>query len=227
MKNREKFDLLNLRVKKAAKTKLMILEVFLELLKEKTLEQIKVEEICKRVEISHKTFFNYFEKKEQLVSYFIQLHSYEMGYLSQKLLNKTAQPLEAIREIFRNTARGIEGSPQIMIELICLQTTASISCSFEISTAEKLYYYPDIEDIETYSEGGFNTLIPSLLREAIILGELHHKTDVDFLYLEIMSMFYGSSIFILKLEPKKYAQKLDTMIVGLLDKHKTGEENDR
>ena len=214
--NIEKFNTFSLRVRKAAKTKIEILKAFLELLQSSSLDTMKVEDICRRVEISHKTFFNYFEKKELLLSYFIQLHSYEMGYISSLYLKQTKKPLFAIREIFKQTALGLKNQPQIMLELICLQTSTEVPCSFEVSEAEKLYFFQDIPNIELYEDGGLDYLIPSLLQEAKDLKQLKNESDIEFIYLEIMSSFYGSSILALRRDPKQYAEILDKMIENTL-----------
>jgi len=223
--NIEKFNTLPLRVKKNAKTKIEILNVCMKQLLERRLDKIKVDEICQELEISQKTFFNHFEKKEKIITYFIQLHSYEMGYVSSKFLSKTQKPLEAILEIYSQTAQGLSRCPNIMLELIDLQTRVEISCQFDVSDAEKLYYFQDIMEIETFESGGLDYLIVKLLNEAKVLTHLKDDTDVNFLYLSIMSLFYGSSILILKLDPKNYASTLHVMIENCIQPH-LKEKND-
>ncbi len=225
--NLEKFNSYNLRVKKAAKTKISILNTFLLLLQKKSMEEIKVQEICEIVEISQKTFFNYFEKKEQLLSYFIQLHACEMGFIGSKLLNQTKNPLDAIREIFLKTAKDIVQMPQIMVEIICLQSKSEMVCEFEVTDAEKFLFFPDIAEIDSYKDGGLDILIPALLQEAKSAKLLYEDTDIAALYLHLMSTFYGSSILALKHDPEQYPHILGAMITQTLHIHTKGKNNDR
>lgn len=59
---------LSLREKKYAKTKLALLDAATERIGEKTFDAISVKELCEQAEVSEATFFNYFPKKQDLLS---------------------------------------------------------------------------------------------------------------------------------------------------------------
>ncbi len=61
------FKDLPLRERKASRTRLAIFEAGRELLRDKGLGEIKIEEICDRAEISRGTFFSYFSRKKDLI----------------------------------------------------------------------------------------------------------------------------------------------------------------
>jgi hypothetical protein len=69
-----------LRQRKYARTKLALMNAALERLKDKSLEEISVRELCEEAEVSEATFFNYFPSKTDLLVYFVQLWTIEAGW---------------------------------------------------------------------------------------------------------------------------------------------------
>ncbi len=147
---------LPLREKKYATLKLKILDTFDKKLKEKSLSDISVKEIAKELDISEKTFFNYFSSKKEVLIYFIELWSLEM-----QILIEGKEPIESIYLIFEETAKTIEKNPNLFMEIVAsmaLQGMAKKDIS--ITNAERILRFGiDVP----YSEGGFFDIIMPLL----------------------------------------------------------------
>jgi len=157
---------LSLREKKYATQKLKILDSFDEKLKSKALVDISVKEICKELEISEMTFFNYFGSKKEVLIYFIELWSLEM----QELI-KDAKPLEAIYLIFEQTAKTIEKNPNLFMEIVAsmaLQGMAKKEIS--IGKAERILRFG--KDVP-YEVGGFPDIVLPLIEKLSIPKEKH------------------------------------------------------
>ena len=147
---------LPLREKKYATLKLKILDTFDKKLKEKSLIEISVQEIANELDISEKTFFNYFGSKKEVLIYFIELWSLEM-----QMLIEGKEPIEAIYSIFEETAITIEKNPNLFMEIVAsmaLQGMAKKDIS--ITKAERILRFG--VDVP-YSEGGFFDIIVPLL----------------------------------------------------------------
>ena len=67
-----------LQQRKQARTRLALLDATIELMREKSLANITVEEICREVEVSKGTFFRYFPRKVDLIFYYIRLRNIEV-----------------------------------------------------------------------------------------------------------------------------------------------------
>ena len=86
-----------LREKKKAKQKIGIMKALVKSLETNNLNAIKIEELCKSLEISKVTFFNYFKSKEEVLYYFIYQWNFKIQH--SIFLNKLSG-LEAIEYIF-------------------------------------------------------------------------------------------------------------------------------
>ena len=63
----------SLREKKHARTKIAIMNAFIKRLEKTRFDDISIREICKSVEVSEGTFFNYFSEKIDIINYYSHL----------------------------------------------------------------------------------------------------------------------------------------------------------
>jgi len=201
---------ISLRERKHAETKVALLKVFLKKLAEKSFEEISVKELCEDVLISDVTFFNYFPSKSDLLVYYIQIWSIEVQYHIEKEL-KDPGYLKEIEYIFEHTAKIIEENPNLMTEIIAYVTINFTKIRFgQISTAEKLIAFPELQDVEKVEPVNLNELFANRIKKAIEKKELPDNTDIEGLTFSLISIFFGTPIGWTKLDPKK---------VSLLYKH--------
>ncbi len=97
---------IGLREKKKAKQKWAIMQAMVEALKTKAFHQIKIEDICQDLSISKVTFFNYFESKEQVLSYFVSYWEY-VTY--DEICHNQLKGLDALTHIFKSISTRKEG----------------------------------------------------------------------------------------------------------------------
>lgn len=212
---------LSLRQRKAAQTRIKLLEALLERLHERPLSEITVKELCGEVPCSVPTFFNHFESKEHLLIFFIQLWSVEMAWQAAHK-GPVENPLDAIEQIFVQTARYTVANPGIMAEILAFQARSRlVEAPSELTQAEILLAHPDKSGIEAFraSEGGLDALLPPLLEEAVRRGLLPAQTDIPAAFFALGSIFFGTVVLgrqsdLAYLEPM-YQHQLRLLWAGL------------
>ena len=185
---------LGLRARKHARTKLGLLNAFIDELEHKAMEEVRIRDLCERVDISQATFFNYFEGKGDLIIYFIQLWSIEQGWAAHRLLEQ-AGAVAALRGIFTLTARRVEQHPRVMAEILAAQARLETPPrTHEISLAERRERFAELDGIDELPAQGLGSLLPSLIDQAVSRGELSPTVDRNLLFVTLSSLFFGTPI---------------------------------
>jgi len=194
---------IGLRARKAAQTKLALLDALVEGLKDRTLEDISVRELCDKVQISEATFFNYFPAKSDLLSYFIALWSIEMAIEARRAAQSCVNSSwAAIERIFAATATQIEQHPMVMMEMIIHQARMTGAETVpEVGVAERLLRFGEQPEIETIQGTGLNALLPLWLNQAVATGELPATTDINTMVVLLASIFFGTPLLLGRFAP--------------------------
>lgn len=182
---------LGLRERKSAKLKIGLAETMVELLEQKPLEEIAVRELCEAHEISEATFFNYFPRKQDVLVYFIQLWSIEMGWMARTQLPRESG-LEAIEMLFQYGAGQFTQYPAFMAEMIAHQARLrEWPGTAEIGLAERLQAFPDMDGVETIPVEGLDAILSQLLKLAVEKGELPEDVEMESAVLGLVAIFFG------------------------------------
>ncbi len=185
----------SLRESKYAKTKKEILDVFTEKLKKQHLEEISIKEICDEAQISEGTFYNYFPKKTDVLSFLISLWSVEVSWLAKKKEEETDSGIEAIKEIFSFTAREMQDKGPVMYEIISyISQMRKIIDVKDIGKAEKLAAFPDKDDIEKIKAQNIDGITKLFLEHAILKGELPSNINIASVQLTLRAIFFGTPL---------------------------------
>ena len=208
-----------LRQRKLAETRLGLLGAAVKAIDSSPLETVSVRSLCDAVGISESGFFNYFPKKSDLLVYFIQLWSLEMAWHAEKLAREKGG-LAAIGEIFRLTARQIGEHPGVMAEIIAYQARSSDAPVIrELTTAEKVLAFPELDGIENVRGAGLDALIPPLIEQAVARGELPKTLDRRQSLLAIAAVFFGVPTTLRRLDGPSlealYLRQLEMVWSGL------------
>jgi AcrR family transcriptional regulator len=213
------FSALPLRARKYAQTKIGLLRAAIAALAERPLDLVPVKDLCAAVSISEASFFNYFPRKSDLLVYFVQLWSVEMAWHARRLAREKGG-LAAIEGIFAVTARRIADHPAVMGEIIAHQARMSEAPELgEITLAERLLAYPDLDGIADVPAAGLDAIVPPLLEQAVASGELPRHVDRSAALLAIASIFFGVPIVFRRLDvaaiEPMYREQLRLVWAGL------------
>lgn len=185
---------LPLRQRKHAQTKLAILDATLAAIRTRPLEEVTVKEICETARISEASFFNYFPKKSDVLTYQVQLWSLEMAWHAGRL-SQLGGGLTAIEEIFAITARQVAEQPAPMAEIIAEQARMVARPDFaELTLAERRLRFPALIGIDEVRGEGLDELLPPLIERAIAAGDLPRDTDRTAVLIALATIFLGAPV---------------------------------
>ena len=186
---------LPLRERKYAATKAALLDAVLARLDDQTLESISVKEICHEVQVSETTFFNYFDSKQAVIFYLVQLWSITAGWEMQQTLAQGGTHLDAICTLFDLTAEQVVQSPGVMGEIVAWQALNRDKVVFApLTAAEYALHFPDQKDSEQRQAQGIDQLLGAQLQAALQDGELPADSDLPALALALMAIFFVTPI---------------------------------
>lgn len=178
-----------LRAKKKGLLKLLILDKTLELLKDFNFEDIKVKEICRLANTSEVTFFKYFEKKEQVLQYFMLIWNYKREMRVSKAGRDSGR--KAIYSIFEDISQTPQ-SQKIMLTLFnYVARLREKPKAIALNSYEKQLLFEEEKEIEPLSLSDQFILH---LRESLECGELPDETDLEKMVFLLSSIYYGSAI---------------------------------
>lgn len=210
--NQEKLKQLSQRERKFARTKVALLNALLDELETKKLAEVKIRKLAQNAEVSEPTFFNYFDSKQHMLVYFIQLWSIEMQILAHEVQQKHENYLDIIRAIFRKTNKEIVLHPQVMLEIIAFQAQGTLLNPHQITDGEKWFFFPEVANVEKLDGMGLETLLPPLIEKAIKNKELSQKCDVELVCLHCSALFFGVALLLLHENPKTFPTLFETQL---------------
>jgi len=186
----------SLRQTKYAKTKIALARAFLKRLKSTRLQDISIKDICKVVEISEGTFYNYFPNKIDLTRYIERLILLKIAWqIKQK--EDSLKVLESIEYGFCLIAEEIK-RPFLFYEIVSLHAAQRVKFKKAVlfSQAEKYFAFPGYKGIETISVVTLDTLFMSLIVKAQEGGIISKKYKVADILINLMAVFVGVPLVI-------------------------------
>jgi len=170
-----------------AQTRLKVLETVYRLTDTSNFRDLKTKTIAEESGITEMTFFNYFQKKEDILKYMMGIWALDLMVLQQR------QPLrgeKAIRRVFKHTAEQVKKHPRLMANFVASLLTSDIDPEANgVEAADRFLIYPDAS--------------PELLEKEIPSGNeilLQHLAEIDSTrdhtetLLRLASCFYGDVI---------------------------------
>lgn len=181
----------SLRQRKFAKTRLALGQAVTHHLEAAPFETLSVKALSERVQISEATFFNYFPRKEDLIVYLDRLWALELNWYGRQAAQQ-GKGLAVIESLFRYTAIQIQKKPGLMAEIIAHEALSRAHREGpEITAAERMMAFSDLEGIETLSDESLEGLLRGSLQSAIEQGELPANTAISAAMVGLVSIFYG------------------------------------
>ena len=213
------FDALPLRQRKFARTKLALLDATLESLRSRSLDEVRVADLCAAADISPASFFNYFPQKADVLVYHVQLWSLEIAWHAERLARKRGG-LAAIEEVFALTAREVVRNPEAMAEIIAAQARMqSPPAMADVTDAERLLAFPELDGIELVRIQDLESILTPFIARAIEADELPSRIFRRMVASGLMALFFGMPIVLRRAGPKgleaAYRRQLKIFWAGL------------
>ena len=166
-----------------AQTRLDILDALYRLSEKTNFRDLKVKTIAVSANITEMTFFNYFQRKEDILKYMMGIWALDLMALHQK------EPLTseaALRRVFAHTAGQVKKHPRLMANFVASLLTSEVDpMPNEIEAADRFLLYPDLPEL-------FEAKIPNgneiLLQH---IAEIDPTRDHTNTLLRLASCFYG------------------------------------
>jgi len=209
----------SLRERKFARTRLALAEEVTRHLEAASFESLSVKALCERVQISEATFFNYFPKKEDLIVYLDRLWTLELNWYGEQAALQ-GRGLAVIEALFRYTSIQIQKKPGLMAEIIAHEALSrERRDSTEITLAERMMAFSDLQGIEALSDQSLETLLRMSLEAAIEAGDLPANMAIPAAMVGLVSIFYGVPLAVQHSNPAAigamYRQQLELLWGGL------------
>lgn len=207
-----------LRQTKHAKTKIAIMNSFIKHLEKTPFEDISIREICKSVEVSEGTFFNYFSEKIDIINYYSSLLFIKIFWKTQNQTPKRTY-LTLIEAIFKNVAAELNNINIIyqIISIMIMQREKPRVVV--ISDIEKSLFFPDYQGIEGTPVISINDYFNNCLEKAIQNGELPKKTNINDVLVSLSTILAGTLLAVkftdIKNQEYHYVRQLKLLWQGL------------
>ncbi len=182
-----------LRELKHARTKLALMQAFIERLRHSRFDDISIKDVCKSAEISEGTFFNYFPGKTDVIIYYVTLMNIGIVWKAQK---KTPQgQYIALINAFFNEIADEFIRINIKYELISIFIVQHEKPkALVIPDIEKRLMFPDFAGIERIDTYLMEEFFLKCVEGARGNGELPGNVNIGNALVSLMTIMVGTMI---------------------------------
>lgn len=178
-----------LRELKKAKNKIALYEAALSLMKDRMFSRVMLEDICKRAEISKVTFFKFYQRKEDLLIYFMRI------WLTERVIEidtEGKKGFQAFRHLLSHVAKEHQVRPGMMPSLISFLAEQNMQpCMPELSPAEVSLLFPGDEEAGSRSPNMYE-LFQQFMKEEDQAGRLNKALTLEQAVQICFTIFYGA-----------------------------------
>jgi AcrR family transcriptional regulator len=208
-----------LREKKFARTRLALAGALTEALTRESFAEVSVKSLCRAAEVSEATFFNYFQRKQDLMSYLAHLWFLELGW-HIRAGSPDSGGLRGIDELFARTAKTCAAKPGVFKELlIWIAQGGNQPESLQLTAIEKRLAFPDLQGIEDIPVRGIDAWLVGQIEGAIAAGDLPANTLIPTVLASLLAILLGVPLTLLASDPDKiggmYRQQLTLLWAGV------------
>lgn len=168
----------SLRERKFARTKVALMQAFVDRMRSTRFEDISIRDVCQEVEVSEGTFFNYFPRKIDVIYYYNQLATIHV--VCQARQSDEKKPLAIIEAAFASVARMMD-SPYLLYEMISLLVgEKKVIEPLAISALEKKFAFSECDGIEQVdADPMLRDFFELMIGQAAAAGALPKKTNKE------------------------------------------------
>lgn len=207
-----------LRTRKAARTRLALVQALSDALVEHNFADIRVKTICAEAELSEATFFNYFGRKQDLMAYLAHLWLLELGWHVQAATTR-ARGLAVIEQLFAQVANTCVRKPGVFRELLVwIARGGSLDPDIDLGSQEKQLAFPGLDGIADTPVKGIDVWLLKHLEVAMSDGELPDNTLIPLVLGNLLTILLGVPMTTLSHDPQRvassYRQQLALLWAG-------------
>jgi len=208
---------MNLRKEKAARLKIQILETTLKLIGKKPFEDLYVDDLCEKVNISKVTFFKYFPQKEDILLYYFRIWCLERAI---EVKTKPREGMQGVYFLSDKLSDECENHPGLMLSLIgYLADLKRPPKPFTVRPEEKQLLFPDLKDIHTVEILSLDQMLEKFTLEAIFRKEITKTSSTREITNLFLTVLLGSIVtaHINQISPLKFffRKNIDLVMRGL------------
>jgi AcrR family transcriptional regulator len=182
---------LGLRDRKAAQTKVALMNSFMAQLKDCPMDGVVVKAVCESIPVSEVTFYNYFPRKADVVTFHLRLWSVQAQW---DCAAAEMHGLKAVRHLYRSMAELLERSPFLLHEAVTFFSWKGQQALEPLAPAEIAAAYPDWKGVCEYRSVPVAQLLRERFEEARELGEVPSSLDVDGWLPAALTIFFGAPL---------------------------------
>jgi AcrR family transcriptional regulator len=185
----------SLRETKHARTKIAIMNAFMDRLRHNHFDEISIKEVCRDAEVAEGTFFNYFPEKIDVIGYFLYLTTVKIIWKGKKETS-AKEYIPLIDSVFSQMSEECNNNNLTYQILSVLLAQSERPRRITISAFEKKLAFPHCAGIEETP----TMALDEWLNECVILaqknGELSAKINVEDVVVSLMTIITGTLLAI-------------------------------
>jgi len=183
----------SLREKKHARTKIALMNAFIGRLQKARFEDISIKEVCKSVEVSEGTFFNYFPEKIDVITYYVNLMTIKLVWNARQKSQK-GKYIDLVNAFFEEIADEFN-KIDIRYELISIIVVQHEKPKKAvIPDIEKHLFFPNLNGVENISPLFIDEFFRKCLEGALKNGEFPRNVNIDNALVSLMTILVGTMI---------------------------------
>lgn len=183
---------ISFRDEKYARIKIAILNETLEQLKHTNFDDIMIVDLCKKIGISKRTFFNYFPLKSHIILYLLQIWIIEIT-TSVYHIHGFSAGLELVYAGFEQFAQKIIQHPSIILEIVKNVFNNDVEKTYikAITPAEEKLLSLDTSCLVDVPTLGFRDILKTAVKNEIASGNLSPSIDLKSIEISMNSILLG------------------------------------
>ena len=182
----------SLREKKHARTKIAIMNAFIKRLEKVRFDDISIRQICKIVEVSEGTFFNYFPEKIDIINYYMHLIFLKVVAKARQDVSQ-GQYLSLINATFSRLAEESLNNNNIVYQMMSLMIIQrERPKKVAISNLERQIFSPGLQGIDNVEVMLLEDFLKECLIGAVNTGELPKDTKIEDVLVSLVTILGGT-----------------------------------
>ncbi len=179
------------RDQKSAQIKTSVYKAFISMASKSLYEEIHVNHICEKVNISKVTFFKYFSQKEEVLRYFFRVWCLQRAIEYKQVPLSGRESINHLFEKMSDTYLKFPGVPSCFVNYIS-KFKLPLKPVY-LTVLERKALFPKVQDVESIEIVSIQQMIENFVLEAILNNEIGKSSDVKGITNLLLSLLFGTS----------------------------------